>query len=253
MSFDNILLPYLGFDENNLYAYFPIETFKISKYLIAHFADITLYDLFIINAYGYAQHKYLKNGKFSETSDISRNKIIIKTFKMFYKEGGKNETDSVDSTEIITENIMTTNSEEDIDVNSNTFNIIDETDIPSTEFTEEENENIFNECLSPEDILNSNEIMKMVTCKIDYLPYLDQKCKDDELSEYQLDNIPPVCAPSASKCENIEQVTTNMLINCDYLYASCDTKSLNSINNLIYTYSPKNSPNDHLFTKKFSK
>ena len=51
MSFDNILLPYLGFDENNLYAYFPIETFKISKYLIAHFADITLYDLFIINAY----------------------------------------------------------------------------------------------------------------------------------------------------------------------------------------------------------
>ena len=154
MSFDNILLPYLGFDENNLYAYFPIETFKISKYLIAHFADITLYDLFIINAYGYAQHKYLKNGKFSETSDISRNKIIIKTFKMFYKEGGKNETDSVDSTEIINQNIMSTNYEEDIDVNSNTFNIIDKTDIPSTEFTEEENENIFNECLSPEDILN---------------------------------------------------------------------------------------------------
>ena len=36
-----------------------------------------------------------------------------------------------------------------------------------------------------------------------------------------------------------------MLTNCDYLYATCDTKSLNSINNLIYSYSPKNSPNDH--------
>ena len=47
MTFDNTLLPYLGFEpkdgdnETLLYAYFPIETFKISKYLIAHFADIT--------------------------------------------------------------------------------------------------------------------------------------------------------------------------------------------------------------------
>ena len=38
MSFDNILLPYLGFDEEGLFSYFPIETFKISKYLIAHIA-----------------------------------------------------------------------------------------------------------------------------------------------------------------------------------------------------------------------
>ena len=80
---------------------------------------------------------------------------------------------------------------------------------------------------------------------MDYLPYLDQDCKDDELSEYSLPNSRPSCITSASKCENIIQVTTNMKINCDYLYASCDTKSLNSINNLIYTYSPKKSPNDH--------
>ena len=129
MTFDNTLLPYLGFIKNNetdeneegLYAYFPIETFKISKYLIAHFADITLYDLFIINAYGYAQHKYLENGKFSETSDISRNKIIIKTFKMFYidneaKESNTNET------------------------------------------------NVINKCISSEDVINPHEIMKRVTC-----------------------------------------------------------------------------------------
>ena len=100
MTFDNILLPYLGFDENNLYSYFPIEEFKISKYLIAHFADITLYDLFIINAYGYAQHKYLENGKFSETSDISRNKIIIKTFKMFYIDNEAKESNT-DETNVI--------------------------------------------------------------------------------------------------------------------------------------------------------
>ena len=86
--------------------------------------------------------------------------------------------------------------------------------------------------------------MKLVNCKIDYLPYLDQKCKDDELSEYKLANVEPVCVPSASKCENIEQVTINMISNCDYLYATCDTKSLNSINNLIYKYSPNNSPDN---------
>ena len=247
MSFDNVLLPYLGFDVNNLYAYFPIEKFKISKYLIAHFADITLYDLFIINAYGYAQHKYLKKSIFNEKSKISRNKIIIKTFKMFYKINGNNETDSISSTEIISENLISTNNEEEININTNTntINIIDETGIVSTEITEEENENIFNNCISPEDVLNPDEIMKMVTCKSDYLPYLDQKCEDDELSEYQLANIPPICVPSPSKCENINQVTTNMMTNCDYLYATCDTKSLNSINNLIYTYSPRSSTNDH--------
>ena len=31
-----------------------------------------------------------------------------------------------------------------------------------------------------------------------------------------------------------------MTTNCDYLYATCDTKSTNSINNLIFTYTPKN-------------
>ena len=87
--------------------------------------------------------------------------------------------------------------------------------------------------------------MNLIECKVDYLPYLDQNCKDSELSLYQLPNIEPICVANASKCDNIEQVTVNMLTNCDYLYASCDTKSLNSINNLIYTYSPNNFPDEH--------
>ena len=209
MTFDNTLLPYKGLNNSGLYEYFPIETFKISKYLIAHFADVTLYDLFIINAFGYAQHKYIQNGKFSETSDISRNKIIIKTFKMFY-----------------------TDKDPDIDYQNLTL-------------TYGVNISNINRCISPEDVLNPNETMQKVTCKEDYLPYLDQKCKDDEFVNFQTSNLPSTCIPSASKCENIEQVTINMLTNCDYLYATCDTKSLNSINNLIYSYSPKNSPNDH--------
>ena len=75
MTFDNLLLPYLGFDDDNekIFSKFPFDTFKISKYLIAHIADVTLYDLFIINAFGYAQHKYLIDGNFSSTSGISRN------------------------------------------------------------------------------------------------------------------------------------------------------------------------------------
>ena len=248
MSFDNTLLPYLGFEEsttdpdddeneeeNKIFAYFPIETFKISKYLIAHFADITLYDLFIINAYGYAQHKYIENGKFSETSDISRNKIIIKTFKMFYidKENATNSADLFNSTnEIETEQ------------NTESINSTDDFSFPHNEYKEKENI-IFNKCISPEDVINPNETMKRVTCQEDYLPFLDQKCKDDEFVQFQTTNLPATCVKSASKCENIVQVTMNMLINCDYLYATCDTKSLNSINNLIYTYTPKNAQNDH--------
>ena len=70
-------------------------------------------------------------------------------------------------------------------------------------------------------------------------------CKDNEFVQFTTSNLPPSCVESASKCENIVQVTTNMKSNCDYLYASCDTKSSNSINNLIYTYSPRNAPNDN--------
>ena len=201
MTFDDKLLPYLGF-QDGLYANFPIETFKVSKYLIAHIADVTLYDLFIINGFGYAQHKYLENGKFTETSDISRNRIIIKNFSLYY--------------------------------------IANETNY----------ENIINECISLEDIINTqgadeqDTVFTRVRCKEDYLPYNDQKCKDDELVEFTTSTLPPSCVVSASKCENIVQVTKNMLSNCDYLYASCDTKSTNSINNLIYTYSPKNKPDD---------
>ena len=104
-------------------------------------------------------------------------------------------------------------------------------------------EKIINKCISPEEIINPDEMMKRVTCKEDYLPYLDQKCKDDELVQFQTANLPAACTPSPSKCENIEQVTINMVSNCDYLYATCDTKSLNSINNLIYTFTPKNNKN----------
>jgi hypothetical protein len=127
---------------------------------------------------------------------------------------------------------------------TNSINSIDS--INSTDSTNStKTNNIFNKCISPEDILNSNELMQKVTCKEDYLPYLDQKCKDDDLVQFQMPNLQAACITSASKCENIEQVTSNMLSNCDYLYATCDTKSLNSINNLIYSYTPKNKPDDH--------
>ena len=260
MSFDNILLPYIGSnndtsitdngyddekkEDNITYAYFPFETFKISKYLIAHFADITLYDLFIINAFGYAQHKYLKNGKFSETSDISRNNIIIKTFKMFFVDNEKSNKSDINSNNLTDiENQETTLKIEEV-INTELINSSDSFSFVNNGYKENK-KTVFNKCISPEDVLNPNETMKRVTCKEDYLTYLDQKCKDDELVQFQTSNLPAACISSASKCENIEQVTMNMLSNCDYLYATCDTKSLNSINNLIYSYSPKNSPKDH--------
>ena len=223
MTFKDTLLPYLGFNGGGLYAKFPFKTFKISKYLIAHFADITLYDLFIINAYGYAMHKYTKNSIFEPTSQISRNPIIIKTFKLFH----------------IQNKII------DYSTDSSTSNM---TDIPDSNNTDSNTEEIteikVTDCISPEDIIGAEQIMPRVICKEDYLPYIDQKCKDDELVEFTNPNLPPLCVSSASKCENIIQVTKNMLSNCDYLYASCDTKSSNSINNLIYTYSPRNIPTD---------
>ena len=233
MSFDNILLPYLGFDEEGLFSYFPIETFKISKYLIAHIADVTLYDLFIINAYGYAQHKYTIDGKFSNSSSISRSNIIIKTFKMFCI---YNDNDTLTS-ENIEKNIINDNQD-----------IIDSS-IDSSDIFEEEDEYsdgiIFNKCISPEDVLNYENVMKKITCKEDYLPYLDQKCLDEEFVSFKTSSLPPTCIKYASKCENIEQVTKYMTKDCDYLYASCDTKSLNSIYNLIYTYTPIDFPNNN--------
>ena len=233
MTFDDKLLPYLGFDSDGLFQNFPFETFKISKYLIAHFADVTLYDLFIINAFGYAQHKYLKNGLFSNTSTISRNDIIIKSFKMFH---------------ILNENSDLTDSSSTVDSISTTdIDILNLNDLDSTEQIDDiENiELIVTECITADDILNPDLILPRVTCKEDYLPFIDQKCKDTELVQFTTSNLPPSCVSSASKCENIVQVTKNMISNCDYLYASCDTKSSNSINNLIYTYTPKNSPNDN--------
>ena len=228
MTFDNILLPYLGFDNDTekLFSKFPFDTFKISKYLIAHIADVTLYDLFIINGFGYAQHKYLKNGNFSSTSNISTNPIIIKTFKMFYTV--KDITNSNNNSVIGNETDILTNLD-DTDSNENILN----------------NELIIKDCISSNDILNSDSILPRITCKEDYLTFIDQKCKDNEFVQFTTSNLPPSCVESASKCENIVQVTTNMKSNCDYLYASCDTKSSNSINNLIYTYSPRNAPNDN--------
>ena len=232
MTFDDKLLPYLAnFTE---FPYFPFETFKISKNLIAHFGDITLYDLFIINAFGYAQHKYLKDGKFSNTSTISRNQIIIKTFKMFHiisdTSSSPNDSPQSDLTDSLSE--------------SNTLNSDDSTSSEINDIIKIP-EIIVTECVLSDDILNPDLILSRVICKEDFLPYLDQKCKDNEYVQFTTSNLPPTCIPSASKCENIEQVTKNMVSNCDYLYASCDTKSSNSINNLIYTYSPKNTPEDN--------
>ena len=125
-------------------------------------------------------------------------------------------------------------------------NITDLEDSSSTNIIDinDNEEIIITECISPEDIIGPEEIIQRVICKEDYLPYIDQKCKDNEFVEYTTTNFPPSCVTSASKCENIEQVTKKMSKNCDYLYASCDTKSTNSINNLIYTYSPPNAPDD---------
>ena len=83
MTFETKLLPYLGYDSNGDFREFPIETFKISRLLIAHIAHVTLYDLFIVNPSGYAIHKNKINGTFSENSTISRTNIIIKTFNLF--------------------------------------------------------------------------------------------------------------------------------------------------------------------------
>ena len=230
MTFNNVLLPYLGFDTNGgLFEKFPFKTFKISKYLIAHFGEITLYDLFIINAYGYAQHKYLKNGKFAPTSSISRNPIIIKTFQMYYIENGK-----------------TVQSNEDINESSDTIN--QNNLINGGLSTDTENDNIGNKnkrCILPEEIIDATLISRIV-CKEDYLSYLDQKCSDEELVDFTTPNLPPSCVASASKCENIVQVVKNMASNCDYLSATCDTKSTNSINNLIYTYTPRNGQGDYI-------
>ena len=230
MTFDQKLLPYLGFDSDNLYSKFPFKTFKISKYLIAHFADITLYDLFIINAYGYAMHKYTRNSDFAPDSQISRNPIIIKTFKFFHIQNPIIDYSSDTDTNATNINEET----ERTDVNSNN----------NDEERTEIEEIIVTECVSAEDVIRGDEIMPRVICKEDYLSYIDQKCKDDELVEFTNPNLPPACVISASKCENIVQVTKNMQSNCDYLYASCDTKSSNSINNLIYSYSPRNIPTD---------
>ena len=251
MTFDNNLLPYLGFDANGLYANFPFDTFKISKYLIAHFADVTLYDLFIINAFGYATHKYTQNGDFSPSSTISRNNIIIKTFKLFYIDEEIIEQTYVVSDTINISDYSYNNDSDNID--SNQDSNIDEysnyyhNDSISTDIIIEEEEKeeeveakIITECIISDDILNFDLIKERITCKEDYLPYLDQKCKDTEFVDFTTSNLPPACVKSASKCENIVQVTKNMLSNCDYLYATCDTKSSNSINNLIYSYSPRN-------------
>ena len=240
MTFDDTLLPYLAFDADGLYSAFPFDTFKISKYLIAHFADVTLYDLFIINAFGYAQHKYLQNGLFAPTSTISRNNIIIKTFKMFHiyedaeKPSDTIETDFSNFTDFTDSTDFTTDLGEDSNTNNNNQNN-----------NKKRKEIIVKECITTDDIIDPDEtILPRITCTEDYLPFIDQKCKDDELVEFLTPNLPPSCVISASKCENIVQVIKNMLSNCDYLYATCDTKSSNSINNLIYSYSPRNAPDD---------
>ena len=230
MTFNNVLLPYLGFETNNdLFEHFPFKTFKISKYLIAHFGEITLYDLFIINAYGYAQHKYLKNGKFAPTSSISRNNIIIKTFQMYYIDNAKAEQPNEDITKL-----------------SDTINVNNLINGDLSTDTETENiENKKKRCVLPEEIIDRTLISRIV-CKEDYLSYLDQKCSDEELVDFTTPNLPPACVISASKCENIVQVVKNMASNCDYLSATCDTKSTNSINNLIYTYTPRNGQGDYI-------
>ncbi len=193
MTIGDTLLPYTGFIGTDEYRELPLKEFKVSKQLICHIAEVTLFNTFIINAFGYASHKDLEGGKFSYDTDIVADGYIIKTFKLRV--------------------------------------ILNETSLGS------------NKCVEESDLLDPS-ILPYIKCVEDYLSLTDQTCDDNQFVQANMQNTPPICVSEVSKCDNIEQVVKVMKDNCDYLYASCDTKSTNSINNLIFTYSPQSAPND---------
>ena len=173
-------LDYIG-DVNYVYPSLPYQTFKLSKGMIAEVAEVTFYNIFILNAYGYSQHKM------SPTQDsifAYGSSYIIKAFHL------------------------------------------------------RTSDEVTKECVSLTDVnININILPSMIECVEDYLPYEDQECKDDQFVQISSYYLPPQCVNSASKCDNIVQ-TIKVMDNCDYLYATCDNISKNSINNLIFAYTP---------------
>ena len=202
MTIETTPLEYLFSDyTNKIYKKFNFETFKISKNMIGHISDVTLFKSLIINALGYATHKDNPNSIFSELNPNGLN-LIIKSFPLKYKK----------------EPIKR------YDINNNIIGI---------ESWPNVNLHCLDETLYKENI--NNNIKNRASCVEDYITYTDQNCDDLQYVKFNTQNYPPTCFNDASKCENINQVLINM-INCDYLYATCDNWSVNSIKNLIFLY-----------------
>ena len=80
MTVNNEPLNYKPFEEDvnlNTYELISINTFKINKYVIGHFSEISFFKTFIVNGYGYAQHKDLP-GSFVQN-------YLIKTIKLNFE------------------------------------------------------------------------------------------------------------------------------------------------------------------------
>ena len=186
---------------NKIYEKLIFETFKISKMMIGHICDVTLFKSFIINALGYASHKDNPNSIFSNLNEDGLN-IIIKTFPLKYKKEPIKVYDE-EKNEVKIQSWPTT-----------TLHCLGE-----TSYIENDN----------------NNIKTKAKCVEDYLTYTDQNCNDLEFVKLNTDSTPPTCVENASKCENINQILS-ITNNCDYLYTTCDNWSVNSIKNLIFLY-----------------
>ena len=198
MTVDSSPLEFL--DSN--YQKYIFGTFIFSEYMIGHITDITIFKSFIINAIGYASHKDNTNSIFS-SSNINGLNLIYKTFPLKYK---------------ITPNKITNADGVATGVSS----------WPTST----------SHCFDGSDIITSdlNSLKSNAKCTEDYITYTDQKCEDNQFVKYNTANYPPTCVDNASKCSDITQVLKRMDTTCDYLIATCDNKSLNSINNLIFSY-----------------
>ena len=185
---------------NKEYKKFSFDTFKFAKNMIGHISDITLFSSFIINAFGYALHKDNPNSIFSENPNGLN--MIIKQFPLKYKK---------ESSKIYNEK------NEIIGVS--------------------EWENTIKHCLDEISYIeNINENIKSrAQCTEDYLAYTDQDCKDKEYVNFNTEYLPPNCVEGASKCSDIDQIIYST-VSCDYMLASCDNWSVNSIRNLIFLY-----------------
>ena len=172
------------------------RTIRFSKYMIGHISDITIYDTFIINALGYASHKDNINSIFRKNYGLD---IILFSFPL-------------------KSTIISDKENEDETINSWSSS---------------------GHCLNDIPINDNNGFSNILTrtkCVEDYITYTDQNCNDEQFVKYNTENYPPTCVDNPSKCDDITQVIQKMDVTCDYLIATCDNKSINSINNLIFSY-----------------